>query len=709
MSSQAAKNIHEDDAMQQQSVDVVAEGAASRSDPTDHPSASRLTSDPPDREPRRMNCCQRLCSKFQLNKNTTRPNYKYIALMFAALMSSSFTLTFLFPFLPDMVKWLGYTEEAKGYYVGLIASSVFAGRACGSFFWGWLSDVKGRKVVLLLTLAGNGIFSLLFGFSVNLPMAMILRFLAGLCNGTVGTAKTVLYEISDNTNQAIGMSCIALSWGTGLILGPTFGGFLASPASKYPSVFDPEGFFSRFPFVLPSVAVIVTCAIGFFVVLFQFEETLQKRKDEVVTSDPEEVDEVKPLTDKVSVSASRSNIYRSCDSLHRGPMAAMSIEDIHCVSETEGYFTRDADNHTSQNINKSIDLEINNHLSNKSDLEIDNHEQTALLDETEVKNAINEQKSNLKSVSKDHVDLENKVTKSADNQREAGDLRRELSTGEAVNDHRNGNSVIHSWSSVTGNDDLVKKCGPESVTVTVEGIKDKQVKSRKSLWGSIRNSMLVSLLCDSDIRNSILLYTVYSFGVIGAEDVFTIFLSTEPRYNGMGFTSNEIGLSMGVVSVPLLVLQLLVYPAMVQKFGIKKTFLIGGLVLVVTVQTLPMLHQLYDNKVMLWTLLMLVMLPERLAVNCCFSGSSLMINNSANPQNAGTVNGIAMTFTALARTLAPTVGGSVYAWSISYGAEHLGPPFDHNLAFLIFGLVFSISVIECLMLPESLNKQTKKS
>lgn len=215
-------------------------------------------------------------------------------------------------------------------------------------------------------------------------------------------------------------------------------------------------------------------------------------KDEVVTSDPEEVDEVKPLTDKVSVSA--SNIYRSCDSLHRGPMAAMSIEDIHCVSETEGYFTRDADNHTSQNINKSQNLEINNHLSNKSDLDIDNHEQTALLDETEVRNAINEQKSNLKSVSKGHVDLENKVTKSADNQKEAGDLRREFSTGEAVNDHRNGNSVIHSLSSVTGSDDLVKKCGPESVTVTVEGIKDKQVKSRRSLWGSIRNSMLVSLL-----------------------------------------------------------------------------------------------------------------------------------------------------------------------------------------------------------------------
>ncbi|XP_046557694.1 protein ZINC INDUCED FACILITATOR-LIKE 1-like [Haliotis rubra] len=545
-------------AMQQEGVDTVAEGAVIRNDTTDHQLESEVTSAEPSRELSQGNCCKGLSSRFKLNKETTRPNYKNLTLMFVALISSSFTLTFLFPFLPDMVKWLGYSEEAKGYYVGLIASSVFAGRACGSFFWGWLSDVKGRKVVLLLTIAGNGIFSLLFGFSVNLPMAMFLRFMSGLCNGTVGTAKTVLYEVSDNTNQAIGMSAIALAWGTGLILGPTCGGYLASPAMKYPSVFDPEGFFSQYPFCLPSVAVLVICAIGFFVVLFKFEETLQIKKDVVEISDPEEdADEVKPLTDKVSVSASHNNIYRSRDSLHFGPLSAMSIEDIHCVSETE--------------------------------------------------------------------------------------------------------------------------------------------------------PSLVSLLCVSDIRDSILLYTVFSFGVIGVEDVFTIFLSTEPHYNGMGFTSNEIGLALGVVSVPILVVQLLVYPAMVLKFGIKKTFLIGGMVLVVTVQTLPMLHRLHDNKVLLWTLLMLITLPERLAVNCCFSGSSLMINNSANPLNAGTVNGIAMTFTAIARTLAPTVGGSVYAWSISYGAEYLGPPFDHNLVFLIFGLVFAISIIQCLVLPESLNKQTKKS
>lgn len=42
--------------------------------------------------------------------------------------------------------------------------------------------------------------------------------------GTVGIAKTILYEISDDSNQAIGMSILSMSWGAGIIIGPAVGG-----------------------------------------------------------------------------------------------------------------------------------------------------------------------------------------------------------------------------------------------------------------------------------------------------------------------------------------------------------------------------------------------------------------------------------------------------------------------------------------------------
>lgn len=52
-----------------------------------------------------------------------------------------------------------------------------------SFFWGWLSDRMGRRPVILMTIFGNGLCCLLFGLTVNLPMALVTRFLAGLANG----------------------------------------------------------------------------------------------------------------------------------------------------------------------------------------------------------------------------------------------------------------------------------------------------------------------------------------------------------------------------------------------------------------------------------------------------------------------------------------------------------------------------------------------
>ena len=55
--------------------------------------------------------------------------------------------------------------------------------------------------------------------------------------------------------------------------------------------------------------------------------------------------------------------------------------------------------------------------------------------------------------------------------------------------------------------------------------------------------------------------------------------------------------------------------------------------------------------------------------------------------------------------LAPTVGGSIFAWSI----EHHRPfPFDVNLIFIIFGAVYYVSNIVSAFIPSRLDKQCKK-
>ena len=52
-----------------------------------------------------------------------------------------------------------------------------------SYVWGVVADKKGRKPVLVWSGILSSIFVLAFGFSVNLPMAIITRFLVGFFNG----------------------------------------------------------------------------------------------------------------------------------------------------------------------------------------------------------------------------------------------------------------------------------------------------------------------------------------------------------------------------------------------------------------------------------------------------------------------------------------------------------------------------------------------
>ena len=71
--------------------------------------------------------------------------------------------------------------KARHNYVNLTLIIMFY--SIGSYFWGVLSDRKGRKPVLITSAICMGLSTLMFGFSVNFAMAVVSRFLVGIANG----------------------------------------------------------------------------------------------------------------------------------------------------------------------------------------------------------------------------------------------------------------------------------------------------------------------------------------------------------------------------------------------------------------------------------------------------------------------------------------------------------------------------------------------
>jgi len=222
----------------------------------------------------------------------------------------------IYPYVNFMVKDFGVVDDERklGYWVGLIASSVYLANFFSSYIWGRISDRYGRRPGLLAGLIGGTILStLLFGFSKSFYWAVTTRFLSGLLNGNTGIAKTMLGEITDKTNQARAFSLFGLTWSIGGIVGPLIGGLLSKPTEQYPAIFGGVSFFKIFPYLLPNIAVASLGVLGLIVAIFTLPET----KKNVANNTSGETQELLPEENgSNSISMDEISVETSTDPSH---------------------------------------------------------------------------------------------------------------------------------------------------------------------------------------------------------------------------------------------------------------------------------------------------------------------------------------------------------------------------------------------------------
>ncbi|KAJ2622845.1 hypothetical protein GGI26_002952, partial [Coemansia sp. RSA 1358] len=183
-----------------------------------------------------------------------------------------------------MVEGFGIAKSSKdvAFYASLLFTSFSLCQALTIMHWGRLSDRIGRRPVLLIGLTGNLVSFLIFGLSKSFWMALAARSLNGLLSGNVVVVKCVVAEIADNTNRARMMGFIPLMWNIGALVGAAVGGVFADPAHQYPAIFGNVKFFLDFPYFLPCA---IGCSVTFFglvMCIFKFEETLVKKKPQLV-------------------------------------------------------------------------------------------------------------------------------------------------------------------------------------------------------------------------------------------------------------------------------------------------------------------------------------------------------------------------------------------------------------------------------------------
>ncbi|KAJ8733371.1 hypothetical protein PYW08_001669 [Mythimna loreyi] len=124
----------------------------------------------------------------------------------------------------------GHVRQMGGnhLYVGLLGS-IYAGFQLGSGpLIGSLSDLKGRKSILTLTLLTCGIAYTLLGLTSSIFVILVVRAVLGLFKQTQMLTKALVpdYEKNEQKQSAIYGKMAAIS-GTGFTLGQVVGGHLA--------------------------------------------------------------------------------------------------------------------------------------------------------------------------------------------------------------------------------------------------------------------------------------------------------------------------------------------------------------------------------------------------------------------------------------------------------------------------------------------------
>ncbi|KAG9315286.1 MFS general substrate transporter [Chiua virens] len=224
-----------------------------------------------------------------------------MSLTYLALFAEPIASAYIFPFINQLIGELGVTggdDRKIGYYAGLIESLFFVTQALTTWQWSRLSDFVGRRPVILIGLLGLSLSNFAFGLSRTLSMLIISRCIAGVLNGNVGVMKSMLGDITDNTNMTYVFALVPGVFCAGISIAPLYGGALVKPQERWPHVFRGE-FWAAYPYFLPSLISACFTLIVFFICAAFMKESLPskigKRPEPEIPTTENPLEDEKPI------------------------------------------------------------------------------------------------------------------------------------------------------------------------------------------------------------------------------------------------------------------------------------------------------------------------------------------------------------------------------------------------------------------------------
>jgi MFS family permease len=134
------------------------------------------------------------------------------------------------PLLPLYARRLGAGPGS----VGLLLAAFSAAQFVSAPLLGRLSDRVGRKPLLIASLAGTAVASLLTGVAGSLWLLLVARVLDGASGGSVAVAQASATDLVGPDDRTRVFGLLGAAYGVGFVIGPAIGGLAALGGSRVP-------------------------------------------------------------------------------------------------------------------------------------------------------------------------------------------------------------------------------------------------------------------------------------------------------------------------------------------------------------------------------------------------------------------------------------------------------------------------------------------
>jgi DHA1 family tetracycline resistance protein-like MFS transporter len=156
-----------------------------------------------------------------------------LLVIFSIVLVDMISFGLLIPLMPGYAARFG----ANPLVAGIILAGYPLMQVIAAPVLGRLSDIYGRKPILLLSIGGTAVSLLLLGFANALWVLAASRMLDGITGGNISVAQAYMTDITTVEDRGKAFGLVGAAFGLGFIIGPVTGGLLVGYGTHVPPFF----------------------------------------------------------------------------------------------------------------------------------------------------------------------------------------------------------------------------------------------------------------------------------------------------------------------------------------------------------------------------------------------------------------------------------------------------------------------------------------